>query len=130
MLYTLSSHCTTLCLYCRCDNPGAAFFSPRTADVTFLILQTFSSHHRPYPITFTSYYRCNPDGTAHFLFCHHYYDFTDTADFLLTSHTLSYYCRYSNSCPVHSLFTLHNLLLILQMQASWYCTLSLLVLQM
>ena len=43
MLHILSSHCTTFWLYCRCNPPGTAHFSPCTADVTFLILQTFSA---------------------------------------------------------------------------------------
>ena len=37
----------------------------------------------------------------------------DNADFLLTPHTLSSYCRCNPSDTVHSLITLHNLLLVL-----------------
>ena len=53
----LLSHCTKSFSYCRCDPPGIAHFlysycrchtfCTPTADVTFLIVQTFSSHNTP-----------------------------------------------------------------------------------
>ena len=96
-------------------------FSTRTPDVTFLILQIFSSHHTPclsatdvpfYSLytffssctAFFSYLRCDPPGTAHFFHslsrCH----IADTADFFLRQHTLSS-CR---ECSLLVLFTLFS----------------------
>ena len=43
----LPSHCTTFSSNCRYDPLGAAHVSSCTSDVTFLILQSFSSHHAP-----------------------------------------------------------------------------------
>ena len=87
-------------------------FPPPTADVTFLILQTFSSHHTPCPITvdvailvlhtfsshyttFSSYCRCDHPGTAQFLSSYCRCDSPFIAGFLITPHTLSHtlYCR-------------------------------------
>ena len=104
----------------------------RTTSLTFLILQTFSSHHTH---TLSCHCRCTSSDTVnsfrtvhnllHFLhmrpswhctllllvpqMCH-----TDTADFLLTPNTLSSYCRCGSSDTVHFLLTLHNFLLVLQ----------------
>ena len=114
--------------------------------VAFLIMKTFSSDHTPcrpaaavthlilytlssYCTAFSLYCRCDPPGTAHFLYSNCRCDILDTAGFLLTPHTISYY-RCSPSDTVHSLITLHKLFLILQIRPSWYCTLSPLVLQM
>ena len=122
-------------------------FSLHAADVIFLILQTFSNNNTPcFPAanvalliqytfsshctTLTSYYRCHPPGTAHFLFAYCRCDIPDTADFLLQQHTLLSCCKCSPSDTVHFLLTLHNLNLVLQKRPSWYCTLSLLVLHM
>ena len=73
-------------------------FTPSTAGVTFLILLSFSSHYTPSPptsdvailvlytfssycITFSSYYRCDPPGTAHILSLYCIYDILHNADF-------------------------------------------------
>ena len=111
ILHTLSSHCTTCCLYCRCDPLCTAHFSPCTANVTYLIMQIFSSHHAPCPptanvallilytlsshcTTFFSYCRYDTPGTAHSLSLHCRCDIPDTTDFFLTPHTLCSYCKY------------------------------------
>ena len=94
-------------------------FSLSTPDVTFLILQNFSSHKTPSPPTadvavlilhtlsshstkLSSYCRCDYPGSAHFLSSYCRCDILDTADFLLTLHTLSSYCRCSSSDTAHS----------------------------
>ena len=92
---------------------------PPTADVTHLILCTLSSHCT----TFFLYCQCDPPGTAHFLYSYCRCDIPDTTDFLLTPRTLFSHCRCSPSDIAHSLLTLHNFLIVLQMQPSWYCTL-------
>ena len=116
MLCTLSSHCTTLYLCCRCDHPGAAFFSPHTADVIFLILQTFSSHSRPcstatdvgllmlYTYHTSQPSPCTIDVTLlvlHIFSPYCYCNFPDNAEFLLTPHTLFCYSRCSPFDAVH-----------------------------
>ena len=80
--------------------------------MTFLILQIFSSHHTPCPHTayaavltlytlsshctkFSPYCRCDSAGTTHFLYSYHRCDISDTAGFLLTPDTMSFYYRYS-----------------------------------
>ena len=93
---------------------------PPTADVTHLILYTRSSHCT----TFFLYCQCDPPGTAHFLYSYCRCDIPDTTDFLLTPRALFSHCRCSPSDTAHSLLTLHNFLIVLQMQPSWYCTLS------
>ena len=130
MLYTFSSHCTALCLQMRPFHIPQ-FFSHCTADVTFLIMQTFSSHYTlsaptadiaflivyklsTHSTAFSLYCRFDPPGTAHFPFSYCQCDIPDTADFHLTPYTLLSYCRCRHSNIVHSLFTLHNLLSILQ----------------
>ena len=64
ILYTLSLHCTTFSSYCRRARLGTAHFSSATADVTFLILWTFSSQHTPRPptadVTFLILYTLSP----------------------------------------------------------------------
>ena len=81
-------------------------FSSCTADVTFLILPTFSSNQTPSPPTayvavlilytlsshctkFSPYCRCDPAGTTHFLYSYSRCDISDTAGFLLTPDTIS-----------------------------------------
>ena len=115
ILYTLSSHCTAFSLYCRCDPPGTAHFlyshcrcdildttdflltpSPPVTDVALLILYTLQLHC----ISFSSYCRSDPPGTAHFLYSYCRCDIPDTADFLLTPHTLSSYYQCSPSDTV------------------------------
>ena len=105
ILYTL--HCTTFSLYCRCNPPGAAYFSHHTANVTFLILQTLYSNQTPSPpaadvvililyillshwAKFFSYCRCDPPGNVHILYSYCRCEFFDSADFLLTQHTSSF----------------------------------------
>ena len=92
-------------------------FSIGTTGVTFLIMKTFSSHHTPchpaavvtllilYTLSthctaFSLYCRCEPPGTAHFIYSYCRCDIPDTADFLLTPHTLSFYYRCSPSDTV------------------------------
>ena len=99
-----------------------------TTGVTFLIMKTLSSHHTlSPPITdvtlltlytlsthctaFSLYCRCDPPGTAHFLYLYCRCDIPDTADFLLTPHTLSSYYQCSPSGTV-TLLTLDNFLII------------------
>ena len=170
----------TLSSYCRCSSSDTVHFflklhnllftlhnfllvlhtfSLHMAEVTFLILQTFSSQHAPclsttdvpfflslsfyyrcsllmlYPFpdaakTFSSYCRCNPPGTEHTLYWYYMCGIPHNEDFLFTPHTLSSCCSCNPPDTVHSFLTLHSLFLVLQMQPSWYCTLSLLVLQM
>ena len=106
ILYIL--HCTTFSLYCRCNSPGAAYFSRHTADVTFLILQTLYSnqthscsrcghsdivHLLSHCTKSFSYCRCDPPGIAHFLYSYCICDFFNSADFLFTQHTLSFYYK-------------------------------------
>ena len=100
-----------------------------TTGVAFLIMKTISSHHIPcYPAAavthlilytlsshctaFSLYCRCGPPGAAHFLYSYCKCDILDTADFLLTPHTLSSYYRCSPSDTVHSFLTLQNFLII------------------
>ena len=145
ILYTL--HCTTFSLYCRCNPPGAAYFSSHIADVTFLTLQTLYSNQTLSPpaakvvililyiilshcTKFLSYCRCDLPGTVHFLYSYFRCDIPDTADFLLTPHTLSSYCRCNPSDAVHFLLTLNYFLIILQTRPSMYHTLSLFIPQM
>ena len=66
IIYTFSSHCTALSLYCRCNPPDTEHFSPRTADVTFFMMQTF-----PTPQTLCCYCLYSNSGTAHFLLTLH-----------------------------------------------------------
>ena len=64
-----------------------------TADVTLLILYTVSSHCT----TFSLFCRCDPSGSAHFLYLHCRCEIPDNEDFLLQPHTLSSYSRCSFS---------------------------------
>ena len=123
---------TTDVSFLRCTLSSCCKISPRTADatllvlntfsigttgITFLIMKTFSSHHTPSPpitdvtplilytlsthcTAFSLYCRCDPPGTAHFLYSYCRCDIPDTADFLLTPHTLSFYYRGSPSDTV------------------------------
>ena len=63
--------------------------------------------------------RCDPSGSAHFLYSHCRCKIPDNVDFLLQLHTLSSYCRcmrhlFCCTCnpsdTVKSLLTLHNVL--------------------
>ena len=80
-------------------------FSSCTADVRFLILPTFSSNQTPCPPTayvavltlyilssyrtkFSSYCRCDPAGTTHFLYSYRRCDISDTVGFLFTPDTI------------------------------------------
>ena len=92
---------------------------PITADVAILVLYVFSSHCT----TFSSYCRCDCQDTAQLLSSYCRCDNSFTAGFLLTPNTLSYYCRCNRSDAVHFLLTLHNTLLVLQMRHSWCCIL-------
>ena len=124
----LLSHCTAFSSYYRCDPPGAAHFSPRTADVEFLILQTFFSHHTPHRpaanvailvlyifsshcTAFFLYCRGDSPCTAHFLSTYCKYDIPDTANFLHKLHPMSSYCRCIPSDTVQFLLF-----------PFWYCT--------
>ena len=170
----------TLSSYCRCSSSDTVHFflklhnllftlhnfllvmqnfSLCMADVTFLIMQTFSSQHAPCLSTtdvpfflslffyyrcsllmlytfsdaakaFFSYCRCDPPRTEHTLYWYYKCDIPYNEDFLFRPHTLSSCCSGNPLDTVHSFLTLHSLLLVLQMRPSWYCTLSLLVLQM
>ena len=79
---------------------------------------------------FSSYCRCNLPGTQHIHYCYYWCNIPYNEDFLFRPYILSSYCRHNPPDTVHSLITLHKLFLILQMRPFWYCTLSLLVLQM
>ena len=100
MLYTFSSHCTAFCLHMRLSHIPHTF-SHCTADVTILLMQTFSSHHTlsaptaaivflivytlsTHGTAFSLYCRFDPPGTAHFPFPYSQCDIPDTADFCLT----------------------------------------------
>ena len=122
-------------------------FSTSTPDVTFPILWTFSSHKTPCLFTTDVPFLyctlpphtaqtspCTADATL--LVLHNYSLHTADVTFLIMEtfssapHTQSSHCRCSPSDSVHSLYTWHNLLLVLQILPSWYCTLSLLILSM
>ena len=89
-------------------------FSSCIADVTLMILPTFSSNQTPSPPTayvailtlhtlsshctkfsLSQYCRCGPAGTTHFLYSYRRCDISDTAGFLLTPDTMSFYYRCS-----------------------------------
>ena len=196
----LPSHCTTFSSNCRYDPLGASHVSPCTSDVTFLILQSFSSHHAPCLSTIDvpffhstpSLYLAEPSphtvdttlqvrktfsprtvnvkflimqtSSSHHIPCpstevgSHFdvvhslltYTFSSYCRLtLLVLHTFSprteavtflilhTFCSHHTHCPptadvallIHFVLTLHNLLLILQIQQFWYCILSLLLLQ-
>ena len=123
-------------------------FSIGTTSVTFLITQTFSSHHTPsfptadvtllilYTVsshctTFSLFCRFDPSGRAHFLYSHCRCEIPDNVDFLLQPHTLSSYSRCSFSDTVYLLLTLYcTTFSSHRTNFSWYRTLSLCVLQM
>ena len=98
-------------------------FSTRTLDVTFLILQTVSSHHTPclsatdvpfyslYTLfssctAFSSSLRCDPLGTAHFLHSYCRCHIAETADFLLKQHTQALH----GLAPKCKLINMHELI--------------------
>ena len=151
ILYTFPSNCTTFCShrttfswYCTLSlcvlqmwHSSYCRFSPHTTHIVFL--------QQMFPIffhclsttdvqflhcTLSSCCRCDPPGTGHILYWYYRCDIPHNEDFLFTPHTLSSYYRCNPPDTVHSLYTLQSLLLVLQMRPSWYCTLSLLVLQM
>ena len=172
----------TLSSYCRCSSSDTVHFflklhnllftlhncplvmqnfSLCMADVTFLIMQTFSSQHAlsttdvPFLLSLF-FFPCFSTTDVPFLCCtlflmlqkpssrtadatllvlntlYWYYkcDIPYNEDILFRPHTLSscYICNPPDT--VHLFLTLHSLLLVLQMRPSWYCTFSLLVLQM
>ena len=143
----LPSHCTTFSSNCRCDPLGAAHVSPCTSDVTFLILQSFSSHHAaclstidvPFFHSTPSFHLAQPSP--------HTIDTTLLVRKTFSPRTVNVkffimqtFSSHHKPCPstevdshfdvVHSLLTLQNLLLVLQIRPSWYCTLSVLVLKL
>ena len=98
-------------------------FSPCTKELTFLILQTFSSHHNLCPATADVHFwystlsphteqcsPCDPSGAPHL--SPHTTDVTFLTVLTFSSqYTLSSYYRGRNSGTVHFLVALHSLLL-------------------
>ena len=136
----LPSHCTTFSSNCRYDPLGAAHVSSCTSDVTFLILQSFSSHHAPCLSTIDvpffhstlSFHPAQPSP--------HTVDTTLLVQKTFSPRTVNVkffimqtFSSHHKPCPstevdshfdiVHSLLTLQNFLLVLQIRPSWYCTL-------
>ena len=141
ILQTLSLHSTKLSSYCRCDLPCATHFlylycrcdTPDTADFVLIPHTCLPTPHVPFWYCRVSPHTAQPSScnaaatflVPHFLASYHRSDLADTTEFLLTLDTLWFYCRCSPSHPIHSLLTLHNLLLVLQIWHTRYCTLSL-----
>ena len=65
---------------------------------------SYTVHFLPYCTTFCSYCRCDPPGTEHFLYSYSRCDISDTADFLITQHTMSfcYRCKLFIVCTFSS----------------------------
>ena len=124
--------CTRLSLYFRCDIPDTAVFLLTSRTLSFYYRCTFFSQYTFFSscTTFSSYCRYDPPGTDNFLSC------TVNVKFFI----MQTFSSHHKPCPstevdshfdvVHSLLTLQNLLLVVQIRPSWYCTLSLLVLKL